>query len=100
MYVSALSTGSKSSWEPVNDAVGVWRVSFTSSVGLNVPILVPLFISAFRRANDLALAMESRCYKGGEGRSKMKPLKYNGTDTIAFLYMIIFILLQIILKFI
>ena len=65
-----------------------------------VPILVPLFISAFRRANDLALAMESRCYKGGEGRSKMKPLKYNGTDTIAFLYMIIFILLQIILKFI
>ena len=63
-----------------------------------VPILVPLFISAFRRANDLALAMESRCYKGGEGRSKMKPLKYNGTDTIAFLYMIIFILLQLIMK--
>ena len=65
-----------------------------------VPILVPLFISAFRRANDLALAMESRCYKGGEGRSKMKPLKYNGTDTIAFLYMMIFILLQFIMKYI
>lgn len=65
-----------------------------------VPILVPLFISAFRRANDLALAMESRCYKGGEGRTKMKPLRYNGTDTIAFLYMIIFILLQFILKMI
>ena len=41
-----------------------------------VPILVPLFVSAFRRANDLALAMEARCYRGGEGRTKMKPLVY------------------------
>ena len=39
-----------------------------------VPILVPLFVSAFRRANDLAMAMEARCYHGGEGRTKMKPL--------------------------
>ena len=39
-----------------------------------IPILVPLFVSAFRRANDLAMAMESRCYRGGEGRTKMKPL--------------------------
>ena len=42
-----------------------------------VPLLVPLFISAFRRANDLAMAMEARCYQGGEGRTKMKPLKYH-----------------------
>jgi len=49
-----------------------------------VPILVPLFISAFRRANDLALAMESRCYHGGEGRTKMKPLKYRGRDLLAY----------------
>ena len=41
-----------------------------------IPILVPLFVSAFRRANDLAMAMEARCYHGGEGRTKMKPLKY------------------------
>ena len=39
-----------------------------------VPLLVPLFIAAFRRANDLAMAMEARCYRGGEGRTKMKPL--------------------------
>ena len=41
-----------------------------------IPVLVPLFISSFKRANDLALAMESRCYKGGEGRTKLHPLKY------------------------
>ncbi len=50
-----------------------------------VPLLVPLFISAFRRANDLALAMEARCYHGGEGRTKMKPLKYRGVDGVAYL---------------
>ena len=49
-----------------------------------VPLLVPLFISAFRRANDLALAMESRCYRGGEGRTKMKPLIYRKRDRIAY----------------
>lgn len=49
-----------------------------------VPLLVPLFISAFRRANDLAMAMEARCYRGGEGRTKMKPLKYQKEDYIAF----------------
>ena len=49
-----------------------------------VPILVPLFISAFRRANDLAMAMEARCYRGGEGRTKMKPLKYKSRDRMAY----------------
>ena len=49
-----------------------------------VPLLVPLFISAFRRANDLAMAMEARCYRGGEHRTKMKPLKYVGRDRIAY----------------
>ena len=56
-----------------------------------VPILVPLFISAFRRANDLAMAMEARCYHGGEGRTKMKPLRYKAADkrayAILFLYL-------------
>ena len=50
-----------------------------------VPILVPLFISAFRRANDLAMAMEARCYRGGEGRTKMKPLIYQRRDRIGYL---------------
>lgn len=50
-----------------------------------VPLLIPLFIAAFRRANDLAMAMESRCYRGGEGRTKMKPLVYKMRDRIAYL---------------
>lgn len=49
-----------------------------------IPLLVPLFISAFRRANDLAMAMEARCYHGGEHRTQMKPLKYARRDSIAF----------------
>ena len=49
-----------------------------------VPLLVPLFISAFRRANDLAMAMEARGYRGGEGRTKMKPLIYQKRDRMAY----------------
>ena len=56
-----------------------------------VPLLVPLIISAFRRANDLALAMEARCYRGGEGRTKMKPLKYRGRDAVAYVVMILYL---------
>ena len=50
-----------------------------------IPVLVPLFISAFRRANELAMAMEARCYNGSKGRTKMKPLKYTKNDYIAYL---------------
>ncbi|MDR2043114.1 MAG: energy-coupling factor transporter transmembrane protein EcfT [Clostridium sp.] len=49
-----------------------------------VPLLVPLFVSAFRRANDLAMAMEARCYQGGDGRTKMKPLVYRKRDYVAY----------------
>ena len=49
-----------------------------------VPILVPLFIGAFRRADELATAMECRCYQGGEGRTKMKLLRYHRNDFYAF----------------
>ena len=49
-----------------------------------VPLLVPLFISAFRRANDLAMAMEARCYRGGDHRTKMKPLIYQKRDRLAY----------------
>ena len=48
-----------------------------------VPILIPLFVSAFRRAEELALAMECRCYHGGEGRTRLKQLKSSGRDYIA-----------------
>ncbi len=48
------------------------------------PLLVPLFISAFRRANDLAMAMEARCYRGGEHRTKMKPLVYHARDRVGY----------------
>ena len=49
-----------------------------------IPLLVPLFISAFRRANDLAMAMEARCYHGGEHRTQMKPLRYEKRDYFAY----------------
>ena len=61
-----------------------------------VPILVPLFVSAFRRANDLALAMEARCYNGGDGRTKMKPLKYKPDDRTGYLVEALFLLLTIV----
>ena len=50
-----------------------------------IPLLVPLFISAFRRAEELAVAMECRCYHGGEGRTKLHVLRYQGIDYTAFL---------------
>ena len=45
-----------------------------------IPVLIPLFISSFRRANELAYAMDCRCYKGGKGRTKMKQVKMTGRD--------------------
>ena len=60
-----------------------------------VPILVPLFVSAFRRAGDLATAMEARCYHGGEGRTKFKPLRYRRADYIAYLVLILYFILII-----
>lgn len=63
-----------------------------------VPLLVPLFISAFRRANDLAMAMEARCYRGGSHRTKMKPLKYRRRDAAAYLVMAAYIVLVVLTK--
>ena len=56
-----------------------------------VPLLVPLFVSAFRRANDLAMAMEARCYRGGEGRTKMRPLHYQKRDRMAYLTLLVYL---------
>lgn len=58
--------------------------NFIKKVKSMVPLLVPLFFSAIRRANDLAMAMEARCYHGGEGRTSMKPLVYKKRDYIAY----------------
>lgn len=60
-----------------------------------VPILVPLFVSAFRRANDLAMAMEARCYRGGDGRTKMKPLIYKRRDWIGYLCILSYLVISI-----
>ena len=60
-----------------------------------VPLLVPLFISAFRRANDLAMAMEARCYRGGEGRTKMKPLIYEKNDYCAYAVLAVYLIVSI-----
>ncbi len=58
-----------------------------------IPLLVPLFISAFRRADELAMAMEARCYRGGEGRTRLKVLKYTSKDgmgaVITLAYMLV-----------
>lgn len=61
-----------------------------------VPLLVPLFISAFRRANDLAMAMEARCYRGGEGRTKMKTLIYKKKDFLAYAGLVIYMVVSIV----
>ena len=60
-----------------------------------IPLLVPLFVSAFRRADDLAMAMEARCYNGGTGRTKMKPLTYVKRDYIAYVVIIVYLLLSL-----
>ncbi len=63
-----------------------------------IPLLVPLFVSAFRRANDLALAMEARCYRGGEGRTKMKPLRYQRLDALAYIFVLVYLVLLLVLR--
>lgn len=63
-----------------------------------LPLLVPLFISAFRRADDLALAMEARCYRGGEGRTRMNQLRYYRRDLWSYLVFAAYIAALIILK--
>lgn len=62
-----------------------------------IPILVPLFVSAFRRANDLAMAMEARCYHGGEGRTKMKPLRYKSRDRVAYIVVIVYVIAVVVI---
>ena len=62
-----------------------------------VPVLIPLFVSAFRRANDLALAMEARCYHGGERRTQMKPLRYQKRDWLAYSFLLVYLAASIVI---
>lgn len=64
-----------------------------------IPLLVPLFISAFRRADELALAMEARCYRGGENRTRMHQLSFKGIDYSAMLLFILLFAGTLFLKF-
>lgn len=63
-----------------------------------IPLLVPLFISAFRRANDLAMAMEARCYRGGDNRTKMKPLIYRRRDGLAYTILVSYLVFSVALE--
>jgi energy-coupling factor transport system permease protein len=63
-----------------------------------IPLLVPLFISAFQRADDLAMAMEARCYRGGDNRTAMKVLKYSIKDLYASLFLIAYLTALVIYK--
>ena len=60
-----------------------------------VPLIIPLIISSIKRAMDLAMAMEARCYKGGDGRTKMKPLIYKKYDKISYMVLILLLVLVI-----
>jgi energy-coupling factor transport system permease protein len=64
-----------------------------------IPILVPLFVSAFRRADELAVAMECRCYRGGEGRTKLHTLKYEPRDFVLLTAFLIFVVAIILVNY-
>ncbi len=61
-----------------------------------IPLLVPLFVSAFRIAQDLAMAMEARCYRGGEGRTRLHPLKMRGRDRAAWILILLYTLILLV----
>lgn len=63
-----------------------------------IPIFIPLIVSAVKRSMDLAMAMEARCYRGGEGRTKMKPLTYGNMDKAAYFFMACYAVIMIIMK--
>ncbi|MDE6435366.1 MAG: energy-coupling factor transporter transmembrane protein EcfT [Lachnospiraceae bacterium] len=62
-----------------------------------MPIIIPLLVSAVRRSNELAMAMDARCYHGGEGRTKMKPLQYQKRDFVAYIFVIFYVAGMIVL---
>lgn len=65
-----------------------------------IPVLIPLFVSSFRRADELAMAMECRCYRGGDGRTRMKQLKYSPRDWTALVILVLAIAAVILLNWV
>ena len=65
-----------------------------------IPVLVPLFVIVFQRADDLAVAMEARCYRGGEGRTRMKPFRWRAADTAALAFCALLIAAQKLLNWV
>jgi energy-coupling factor transport system permease protein len=65
-----------------------------------VSILVPLFVSSFKRAEDLAVAMDARCYRGGEGRTKLHPLKMRPSDLVWFFILLVLAFLPLLAEWI
>ena len=63
--------------------------SFFNRVKGYITVLIPLFVSSFRRAEELAVAMDARCYRGGEGRTKLNPLKLKATDLLVGMFMLV-----------
>ena len=64
-----------------------------------LPLLIPLFVSSFRRADELAIAMEARCYRGGEGRTRMHQLHYSSRDVLAFVGIFVLLAVLAVLRF-
>jgi energy-coupling factor transport system permease protein len=64
-----------------------------------IPLLVPLFLSSFRRADELAMAMEARCYRGGENRTRMRQLVMSSADYLAFMIIFLFVIVTIYSRF-
>ncbi len=79
---------------------GFDRGGLIDKVKAFIPILIPLFISAFRRADDLACAMECRCYRGDEGRTRMKVLKTTWVDCVAVFAFLLFAAATVLLNFV
>jgi energy-coupling factor transport system permease protein len=71
---------------------------FRDRIKAVIPVLVPLFINSFKRADELAIAMESRCYRGSEGRTKMKQLKYSKIDFYSYGIILLLVLALVIIK--
>ncbi|MFB5083291.1 energy-coupling factor transporter transmembrane component T family protein [Symbiobacterium thermophilum] len=72
--------------------------SLVSRIRSLVPVLVPLFVAAFRRADELATAMEARGYRGGEGRTRMKELTFTARDAVALVVLIGFVALMVVMR--
>ena len=65
--------------------------NFIKRIEKILPILIPLIVSAMKKSEDLALAMDARCYHGGEGRTKMRPLQYEKRDYIAYIWIVVYV---------